>query len=365
MVDAIGSRETTAEALADRLFAATLGTMDLIHVYIGERLGLYALLSVGDALSSAELAERAGMHERYAREWLEQQAVTGILEVDDTAAAPAERRYRLPAGHAEALTDADSTNYLAPLAGMLISTAQQMPQLLRAYLSGDGVGWSEYGADMWKGQAAMNRPLFLRLLGREYLPSVRQVDEVLRRPGASVADLGCGGGWSSIGIATAYPSVKIDGFDVDASALAAAADAARAAAVSDRVTFRLADATTLAGARGSYDLVTIFEALHDMPDPVGALSCARDMLRDRGAVLVMDERVADHFTVPGDDVERFMYGWSLPVCLPTGMAQQPSAATGTVMRRSTLETYARSAGLTTLDVLPIDNDFFRFYLITP
>jgi 2-polyprenyl-3-methyl-5-hydroxy-6-metoxy-1,4-benzoquinol methylase len=218
---------------------------------------------------------------------------------------------------------------------------------------------------MWKGQAAMNRPLFLHVLGQEYLPSIAELDAILRRPRARLADLGCGGGWSSIGIARAYPAVSIDGFDLDEPTLAQAARAATAAGVSDRVRFRVADAAALSEAKRSYDLVTIFEALHDVPDPVGVLRAAMNMLRENGLVLVMDERVAEQFTAPGDDVERFMYGWSLPVCLPTGMAQQPSAATGTVMRRSTLEAYAREAGFRTTEVLPIENDFFRFYVLRP
>jgi ubiquinone/menaquinone biosynthesis C-methylase UbiE len=144
--------------------------------------------------------------------------------------------------------------------------------------------------------------------------------------------------------------VSIDGFDLDKPTITQAATAATAAGVSDRVRFRVADAAALSQVDPSYDLVTIFEALHDVPDPVGVLRTARNMLRDKGLVLVMDERVAEQFTAPGDDVERFMYGWSLPVCLRTGMAQQPSAATGTVMRRSTLEGYAREAGFRTLEV---------------
>lgn len=365
MATEISTTDAQAEALAARLFTAALGTMDVFHIYIGQQLGLYALLNSGGALSSPELALRAAMDQRYAREWLEQQAVTGILEVEDPAKPADERRYRLPMGHAEALTNEDSMSYLAPVVGMLISTAQRMPELLAAYRTGNGVDWSAYGPDMWKGQAAMNRPLFLNLLGQDYLPSIAELDDILRRPGALVADLACGGGWSSIGIARAYPTVRVDGFDLDEPTVTQARKAATAAGVSDRVRFRVADAAALSYADHSYDLVTIFEALHDVPDPVGVLRTAKNMLGASGVVLVMDERVAEVFTAPGDDVERFMYGWSLPVCLPAGMAQQPSAATGTVMRRSTLEDYAREAGFGTLEVLPIENDFFRFYLIRP
>ncbi|MDQ6878022.1 MAG: methyltransferase domain-containing protein [Candidatus Dormibacteraeota bacterium] len=363
----IGTAEPdlSAEALATRLFTSALGTMDLLHLYIGKKLGLYALMASVGALTAPDLASRAGMHPRYAREWLEQQAVTGLLVVEDIAAPTDQRLYRLPAGHAEALTDEESMNYLAAVAGMLVSIAQRMPELLSAYRTGDGLDWAAYGPDMWQGQAALNRPLFVKLLGQDYLPSIPELDEILRRPNAWVADLACGGGWSSIGIARAYPGVRVDGYDLDAPSIAQAASAAASADLADRVRFHATDAASLSEAERSYDLVTIFEALHDVPDPVGMLRAALKMLREGGVVLVMDERVADEFTAPGDDVERFMYGWSLTVCLPAGMSERPSAGTGTVMRRPTLESYAREAGFSGVEVLPVENDFFRFYLIRP
>ncbi len=116
---------------------------------------------------------------------------------------------------------------------------------------------------------------------------------------------------------------------------------------------------------GSYDLVCIFEALHDLARPVEALAAMRPMLADGGSVLVADERVAERFTAPGDEIERMMYGWSVLHCLPAAMAEQPSAATGTVMRSDTLRRYASEAGFTQVEVLPIDNDFFRFYRLRP
>ncbi|HEY2597255.1 MAG TPA: class I SAM-dependent methyltransferase [Candidatus Dormibacteraeota bacterium] len=365
MATETGAPDLGAEALATRLFTSALGTLDLLHVYVGQKLGLYRLMAREDSVTPTQLAAGAGMHVRYAREWLEQQAVTGILLTDGTGDSPDQRSYRLPPGHAEALTSEESMNYLAPMAGMLVSVAQQMPELLDAYRSGRGVDWATYGPDMWQGQAAVNRPLFVNKLGQEYLPSIPEVDAILSGSSAHVADLACGGGWSSIAIARAYPGVTVDGYDLDSSSIEQAARAAAAAGLSDRVRFHVADAAAMSAAEGTFDLVTIFEAVHDVSNPVGMLTAALRMLRAGGRLLVMDERVADELTAPGDDVERFMYGWSMTVCLPSGMSDQPSAATGTVMRRSTLEGYAREAGFSAVDVCPIDNDFFRFYLIRP
>ena len=336
--------------------------MDLLHIYVGHKLRLYKLMASGDGLTVLDLAASADLHPRYAREWLEQQAVTGILSVDDPTAPADQRRYRLPSGCAEALTNEDSMDYLAPVAGMLVSTAQQMPALLPIYRTGRGLDWSAYGPDMWQGQAAINRPLFVNKLG-EYLRSVPELDAILTRPGASVADLACGGGWSSIAIARSYPSVTVYGHDMDAASIEQATKMATAANLADRVRFQVADSSKMHAAESRFDLITIFEAVHDVSDPVGVLRSAHGMLREGGLMLVMDERVADAFIAPGDDVERFMYGWSLTVCLPCGMSEQPSAATGTVMRSSSLAGYARAAGFSDVDVLPIENDFFRFYLL--
>jgi hypothetical protein len=135
--------------------------------------------------------------------------------------------------------------------------------------------------------------------------------------------------------------------------------------VSDRVRFELRDASDPSLAdeqnRNAYDLVTIFEALHDMSGPIEALANVRALLAPNAVAIVMDERVGESFTAPADEVERFMYGWSLLVCLPGGMSQPPAAGTGTVMRPGTLRMYAEKAGFQDVEILPIDNDFFRFY----
>jgi SAM-dependent methyltransferase len=238
-----------------------------------------------------------------------------------------------------------------------------MPALLSAYRSGGGVTWAEHGDDAREAQAAANRPLFLGALGREYLPSIPDADAALRR-GGRLADVGCGHGWSSIGIALAYPDATVDGYDVDAPSIEAARRNAAESGVADRVRFHLADVGTLTDTGGPFDVVTAFECVHDLPDPVGVLSAMRALAGDRGTVLVMDERVAETFTAPGDEIERLMYGYSLMCCLPDGMAHQPSAGTGTVMRPDTLRRYAVAAGFTGVDILDVDDMFFRFYRLT-
>ena len=348
------------DALVERLFEATLGTWDVLMVYIGSRLGFYRALADGDA-TPPELAERTGTNERYVRERLEQQAASGILDVDDPGAEARRRRYSLPAGHDEALLDETSLNFIAKL---VAACAQPLDQLLEAFRSGEGIPYSAYGTDLHEGQAEFTRPMFEALLGSEWLPAIPEVHARLQAdPPARVADVACGEGFSTIAIARAYPKARVHGIDSDEASISAAERHRTGSGVEDRVTFHARDAGELEGER--YDLVYIHEALHDMSYPVEVLSTCRELLRDGGSVVIGDERVADTFTVPGDDLERFYYGFSVLHCLPVGMVGDGAAGTGTVMRADTVRRYAGEAGLAGFEVLPIENDFYRFYRLTP
>ena len=350
----------TADDFAQRLLDAILGAQFVQAAYLGDRLGYYRALAASGPLTSPELAEHTGTAERYTREWLEHQAVAGVLTVDDPAAAPQDRRFELPAGPAESLTDPVSPAHVLPMARMVGGLGKRLDDLVVAYRSGGGVGWAEFGEDAREGQGGANRPLFLGALPREYLPSIPEVARVLS--GGRIADVGCGVGWSAIGIALAHPGVTVDGYDVDAPSIEAARANAAEAGVADRVHFSTDD---IAGVSGRYDLVTAFECVHDMPDPVSVLAAMRRLAEPDGFVLVMDENVAETFTAPGDDVERLMYGWSITCCLPDGLATPGSVGTGTVMRPDTLRRYAADAGFATVDVLPVHDDFFRFYRLRP
>jgi SAM-dependent methyltransferase len=347
--------------LAERLFDAALGAYELMTVHLGDRLGYYRTLAEDGDVTSAELAAATGTDERYAREWLEQQAVAGIVEVDDPEAAAAERRFRLPAGHAEALVDRDSLAHVTPLARYGVSFAQTLPAIEGAFRSGGGVDWTDFGRLAREAQADANRPVFTNLLGSEWLPAIADVHErLLADPPARVADVACGAGWSSIAIARAYPKVSVDGYDLDEASVELARRNVAASEVADRVNVQVRDAgdPELAGA---YQLVTVLEALHDMSRPVEVLRALRGLAAKDGAFVIMDERVADRFTAPGDEIERLMYTYSVLCCLPVGLAETPSAGTGTVMRADTLRRYATEAGFADVEVLPIEHEVFRFY----
>jgi 2-polyprenyl-3-methyl-5-hydroxy-6-metoxy-1,4-benzoquinol methylase len=350
------------DALVERLSANAIGAFDLFSVYLGDVLGLYRALADRGPLTSAGLADAAGVHERYAREWLEQQAASALLDVDENGNV---RRFRLPAGHDEALLDVSSLNYITPTAHSVLASIRPIDKLVEAFRNGGGVPYADYGDDTHESQAAGTRPLFENLLGKEWLPAVPELHErLLAEPAARVADIACGQGRSSIAIARAYPKASVDGIDADAASIKHARENLVGSGVEDRVTFQERDAGDPALA-GRYDLVTIFEALHDMSYPVQALGAARGLLAEGGLVLIADERTEDEFTAPASNRERLFYGYSVFHCLPVGMVGEGAAGTGTVMRADTLRRYAEEAGFSSCEVLPIEADTWRFYLLRP
>lgn len=346
----------TADDFAERVMDGALGAFDTLAIALGDRLGWYDDLARHGPSTPSELATRTGTSPRYAREWLEQQATTGVLSV---AESHGERRFAMDAAANEVLTNRVSLSHLAPLARMFAAAGTQFHALVEAYRHDTGVAWSDYGADMRESQSDMNRPLFDGELAAALART--NVHDLLTRPGARIADVGCGGGWSSIALASAYPEATVVGYDVDAPSIELARRHAVKAGVDDRTTFVAADVGAV-GETGEHDVVFAFECIHDLARPVDVLTAMRLMAAPEGAVVVMDEAVADDLQAPGDEVERLMYGFSLLVCLPDGKSGADSAETGTVLRPGLLRRYAREAGFEDIEVLPTGEfGFFRFY----
>lgn len=366
MTDSASAADAAArrDALVERLFLATVGTWDVLALYIGDRLGLYRTLAERGPTTSGDLADACGLSERYVREWLEQQTASAILQVDD-ARADGARKYALPPGHDEALIDDTSLNCIAAIGQLVVACVKPIDAVLKAFRTGEGVPYADYGTDLHDGQARFTRPMFDALLADEWLKAVPGVHErLLADPPARVADVACGEGRSTLAIARGYPKVCVDGIDVDAASIEAARRHLADTQLGDRVAFHLRDAADEELA-GIYDLVYMHEALHDMSYPVRVLSACRALLADGGSMIVADERVPDEFNPPGDEIERFLYGFSILHCLPVGMVGENAAGTGTVMRAGTVRRYASEAGFDGVEVLPIENDFYRFYRLTP
>jgi 2-polyprenyl-3-methyl-5-hydroxy-6-metoxy-1,4-benzoquinol methylase len=353
--------EQERDAFADRVFVSALGYFDVLTIHLGQRLGLYrALVELGRA-TPAELAERAGIAERYAREWLEQQATAGILRADVGGSDPT--TFELPAGHSDVLLDGDSLSFMGASVMQLMSLRGAFDHVVEAFRTGVGVPYEAYGVDGVEGQGGANRPIFLSTLPNEWLPAIPDVHERLSSHGeARILDVGCGTGWSSIAMAIAYPNVTVDGFDPDPTSIELARRNAEEAGIGGRVRFHAKDAAALV-IDGPAAFATAFECLHDMPNPVDVLRAVHRSLEPSGTMLVVDEKTGDTFSGQRDRLEAYFYGWSVLDCLPSGMYQQPSAATGAVMRPETLRGYASEAGFSAVEVLPIDHDAFRLYLL--
>ncbi|WP_432564319.1 class I SAM-dependent methyltransferase [Kineococcus sp. SYSU DK003] len=345
-----------AAALAERLGNACVEMMDVLSVHLGDRLGWYRSLAAAPR-SAEELAAATGTQPRYALEWCRQQVATGLLTEEG------EGRYRSAPGVAEVVVDEHSLLYTAAMCRQVVGFAAQVPALLHAYRHGGGVSWEQFGPDVLQAQADMNRPWFERELAGAMASVPELADRLAGTP--RIADIGCGAAWSTIAMAEGWPSAHVVGIDVDEPSVALGGRNVEQAGLADRVEVRLADAAALPDA-GTFDLVTAFECVHDLPYPVAVLESARRALAPGGAVLVVDEAVGDVPAPPGDLLERLMHGFSILCCLPDSMTHEGSAATGTVMRPATLAGYAHEAGFSRVTQLPVEGfAFFRFTLLEP
>lgn len=353
---------------AERVFTTGLAALEAVSMSLGRELGLYEALVDDDGLTAGGLASRCGIDARYAREWLEQQAAAGFVDVAEPSSDADSRRFALSPAAQECLLRPESLASVGPLLDLLPSVVRVFPtRLVEAFRTGGGIPYADYA--LHDAQGDFNRPAFVNLLATDWLPAVPGAVATLATGRARVAEIGCGEGWAAISIARAYPGTEVDGFDNDEASIAAARKHAVEAGVADRVRFEVDDVTADLPSRvtpGSYDLVLAFEMIHDLAEPVEALATMRRLGKPDAAHLVVDERVAETFEAPCDNpVERLMYAASVLHCLPVGRAGSPSAATGTVMRPATFAGYAEAAGFSRVDVLPVEHELFRFYHLVP
>jgi SAM-dependent methyltransferase len=360
-IELTGDDEARVEEFAGSLFTACLATMELANVELGIRLGLYEAMARSGSMTPPQLASAAGIAVRYAREWLEQQAVAGVVEVDHPSKAADERGFTLPTAHAHVLIDDDSEACMKPCAAVVPWVGRAIDIMVEEFRHGSGASFGLF--DLHDLQAAFTRPVFANHLTQHWLPAVPEVQAKLERgETVRIAEVGCGEGLAATTIAHAHPNAQIDGFDLDAPSIERAREHAAAAGVADRTTFEVRDAADPT-IEGDYDLVLAIEMLHDVPDPVGILRTMRNLAGESGAVLVVDERTEDRFTVPAPEMERFFYGFSTLHCLAVSM-QDGGVGTGTVMRADSVRAYAREAGFAGVEVLPVEHPQFVLYRLT-
>ena len=352
------------EALVGRLLASFTGGAELLTVELGRRAGLYQALAEHGPLTSAGLAAATGVGERYAREWLEQQAAAGFLDLVAGSTAY-DRSYALPAEHVPVLLQPTHPAHFGAGGQLLQAVAAAVPAVAAAQQDGGGVTYEAFGADLRAAIGAINRPGFVHGL-RSWVDALPDVADRLDRDGGVVLDLGCGEGWSSIALARAFPLATVVGVDLDPASVEAARRHAREYGVADRATFALANAAdrdALRAATGNrlVTLATTFQALHDMGRPAAALAAVRGLLAEHGALLVGDEAGDDELTAPASEDQRLKYAMSVLHCLPATTAEHPGDPTGTVLRTDTVRAWASAAGFEGVQILAIEHPFWRFY----
>jgi SAM-dependent methyltransferase len=301
-------------------FVVDLGAaLHAVGVVVGDRLGLYGALAEGGPASADELAARSRCEPRSVREWLRGQAAGGYVSYD-----PQTERYALSPEQAFALADPRG---LSLPGGFLIaiSTAKDEPKITQAYRSGSGLGWHEHHEDLFPGTERFFRAAYGASLTSSWIPSLPGVEEQLRA-GARVADVGCGHGASTILMALAYPSSSFLGFDYHDASIDEARKRAEAAGVADRVSFQVASASGYPGR--DYDLVTVFDALHDLGDPVGAAGHVRRSLKPDGAFMLVEPFARDDVEENFNPVGRMFYNASALICVPSSVSQEVGAALG-------------------------------------
>jgi SAM-dependent methyltransferase len=295
-------------------------TLNTALVVMGDRLGLYQALAGAGPLAPAELADRTGTAERYVREWLNAQAAGGYVEYEADSG-----RYSLPPEQAVALCDESSAAYLPGFFQIALGSVIDSPRITEAAKSGEGIGWGDHVHDVHDGCERFFRPSYHAHLLSEWLPALDGVVEKLER-GATVADVGCGHGASTILMAEAFPASRFHGFDSHDGSIRTAAERGRTASVADRVEFKTSPAASYSGDR--YDLVTMFDCLHDMGDPAGAARHVRASLAPSGTWMIVEPRAGDRVEENLNPVGRAYYGFSTLLCTPSSLAQEVGLALG-------------------------------------
>jgi SAM-dependent methyltransferase len=289
-------------------------------LHLGDRLGLYKAMAGAGPITSAELAGRTGTAERLVREWLGNQAAGGYVVYD-----PAAGTYELPAEQAMVVANEDSPVFLGGAFEAIASCYADHDVFAEAFRTGGGVGWADHDHRLFSGVVRLFRPSYAAHLVEDWLPSLDGVVEKLRS-GASVADVGCGLGASTIIMAGAFERSTFAGFDLHDVSVEAARTAAREAGLHQRVRFDVASAKDFPGE--GYDLVCLFDALHDMGDPVGAARRIRESLAPDGTLLLVEPYAGDALEQNLNPVGRAFYGLSTVICTPGSLAQEVGLGLG-------------------------------------
>jgi SAM-dependent methyltransferase len=317
---AAGIDERKLEAFMNKAVGDMGAVISAPLMTIGERLGLYRAMAGAGPLTSAEVADRTEVAERSVREWLANQAAGGYVTYD-----PESDRYTLPDEHALALADEDSPFYILGAFELIASLYADESKILEAFKSGAGMGWHEHDHRLFRGTERFFRPGYRAHLIDEWIPALDGVQAKLER-GAKVADVGCGHGASTVIMAKAFPASEFHGFDYHPESIERAREVADQEGVADRVSFEVASAKDYPGS--GYDLVCVFDCLHDMGDPVGASAHVLQTLAPDGTWMIVEPFAGDQLQDNLNPVGRVFYGASTMICTPASLDQEVGLALG-------------------------------------
>jgi SAM-dependent methyltransferase len=339
-VSATGIDEAKLEAFMGQAVTDMGAIISAPLMVIGEKLGLYKAMAGAGPLTSDEVAERTGVAERSVREWLRNQAAGGYIEYDGES-----DRYTLSDEHALALADEDSPFYILGVYDSVASLYADEDRILETFKTGEGMGWHEHDHRLFCGTERFFKPGYRAHLVAEWIPALEGVQEKLEK-GAKVADVGCGHGASTIIMAEAFPNSEFVGFDYHDGSIEQARQRAEEAGVGDRVSFEVASAQDYPG--DGYDLVCVFDCLHDMGDPVGASKHVLETLAPDGTWMIVEPFANDRVEDNLNPVGRVFYGASTVICTPASLSQDVGLALGAQAGEERLSEVIKEGGFTSV-----------------
>jgi len=321
-------------------FVGDLGaTMHAGSIVIGEKLGLYKAMATPDErITAGELAKKTNTNERYVREWLNANAASGYVEYDADKDA-----YFMTPEQSFVMTNEENAAYLPGAFILATSALRAVPTLVDRFKTGDGFGWHEHHEDLFRGTELFFRPGYIANLVSAWIPALDDVEDKLNT-GAKVADVGCGLGASTILMAKAFPNSEFIGFDYHDKSIESARKKADEAAVGDRVRFEVAASKAFPG--DGYDLVTFFDCLHDMGDPVGAAAHVRKALKEDGTWMIVEPFANDSTADNHNPVGRVYYSASTLICTPASRSQEVGLGLGAQAGEARLNGVVKEGGFT-------------------
>ena len=324
------------DALMSKMLVDVGAAIGASLMLIGDKLGLYKALARGGPMTSAELANATSTTERYVREWLAAQAAAGYVDYDSSSA-----KFSMSPEQAMVFADEESPVFMGAVGDLVAATILDEPKISQAFRTGKGVGWNERSTCLFCGTARFFRTSYKHHLVQEWLPALEGVIAKLE-VGAMVADVGCGHGISTMLMAQAFPRSRFYGFDYHEGSIVAARQNAESAGLQDRLSFEVHSGKTFPS-RG-YDLICFFDCLHDMGDPVGALSHVRQAIASDGTCLIVEPFANDRLEDNLNPVGRIYYAASTVVCTPASLAQEVGLALGAQAGEARLREVALQAG---------------------